>query len=217
MANGKGEWADVSKVFDTADFGYREIRVERPLRLNFQTGQDRIERLKLAKPFLKLELSDQEEVLNVVTNRLPSTLFKDRREFEIALKKALKGAGLKISAPVKKAILSALSERDETAADCLDSDGKQEPDPELREHELVSLKEDWNAYFAREVSPFVPEAWVDESYTDQVDKGVGRVGYEINFNRYFYRYSPPRALAEIDAELKTLEAEISDLLNEVAG
>jgi len=46
---------------------------------------------------------------------------------------------------------------------------------------------------------------------------VGRVGYEINFNRYFYRYVPPRPLAEIDAELKSLESEIAALLSEVAG
>jgi type I restriction enzyme M protein len=50
---------------------------------------------------------------------------------------------------------------------------------------------------------------------DARDGGVGRVGYEINFNRYFYRYVPPRPLEEIDAELRQLEAEIADLLVEV--
>jgi type I restriction enzyme M protein len=58
---------------------------------------------------------------------------------------------------------------------------------------------------------------VDQTHTDDRDKGVGRVGYEINFNRYFYRYVPPRPLAEIDAELKSLEAEIAGLLQQVAG
>ncbi len=131
--------------------------------------------------------------------------------------KALKGAGVKIRTPVRKAILAALSERDETAAICLDSYGKPEPDPELRDFELVPLKEDWREYVAREVTPFVPDAWVDETYRDDADKQVGRVGYEINFNRYFYRYVPPRPLAEIDAELKTLEADIASLLKEAVG
>ena len=63
----------------------------------------------------------------------------------------------------------------------------------------------------------MPDAWVDESYTDTRDKQVGRVGYEINFNRYFYQYVPPRPLEEIDAELKTLEGEIAGLLKEVAA
>jgi type I restriction enzyme M protein len=108
-----------------------------------------------------------------------------------------------------------LSERDENADICLDVDGKPEPDTELRDHELVPLNEDWSNYVAREVTPFVPDAWVDESYRDDRDGETGRVGYEINFNRYFYKYIPPRPLTEIDAELKTLEAEIADLLKEV--
>jgi type I restriction enzyme M protein len=217
MANGGGPWADVSKIFDTTDFGYREIKIERPLRLNFRAYAERIERLKLAKPFLKLDPAEQDDVLNVVTNHMPDALFQNRPVFEAALAKALKGAGVKIGAPVKKAILAALSERDETAAICLDSDGKPEPDAELRDYELVPLKEDWKSYVDREVTPFVTDAWVDETYSDGADKQVGRVGYEINFNRYFYRYVPPRPLAEIDAELKTLEADIASLLMEVAG
>lgn len=217
MANGGGPWSDVSKIFDASDFGFREIRVERPLRLNFKSTPEGIERLKLAKPFLKLDVTEQDDVLHVITDRLPSALFKERSIFEAALTKALKGAGLNIGAPVKKAILSALSERDEAAAICIDSDGKPEPDPELRDYELVPLKEDWKDYVAREVKPFVSDAWVDETYKDETDKGVGRVGYEINFNRYFYRYVAPRPLAEIDAELKMLEVDIANLLKEVAG
>jgi type I restriction enzyme M protein len=81
----------------------------------------------------------------------------------------------------------------------------------------VPLKEDWRDYMKREVLPFVPDAWVDESYRDAKDGDVGRVGYEINFNRYFYRYVPPRPLEEIDAELKALETEIASLLTEVVA
>jgi type I restriction enzyme M protein len=216
MANGGGEWSDVSKIFDTEDFGYREIRVERPLQLSFQTTPERIEKLKTEKPFLRLHPADQEALLSALA-RLPGTLFKNRDAFEKALGKVLKGAGVKIGAPVKKAVLATLSERDETADICLDADGKPEPDPELRDFELVPLKEEWRAYVAREVTPFAPNGWVDQTYIDDTDKGVGRVGYEINFNRYFYRYVPPRPLEVIDKELKTLEAEIAALLQEVAG
>jgi len=65
------------------------------------------------------------------------------------------------------------------------------------------------------VLPHVPDAWLDESFRDEQDQEIGRVGYEINFNRYFYKYVPPRKLADIDAELKTVEAEIAALLGEV--
>lgn len=119
-------------------------------------------------------------------------------------------------ASARKAIVSALSERDEEAENCTDKQGNPEPDTELRDQELVPLGEDWRDYMAREVTPFVPDAWVDETVRDARDGDVGRVGYENNFNRYFYKYVPPRPLEEIDKEMKELETEIARLLKEVA-
>jgi len=219
MLNGEGpeDWSDYSKIFDTADFGYREIRVERPLRLNFQVNDERLARLTAEKAIQKLDEAERQALIDALTSHMATTLFTNRDEFDKSLTKALKGAGVKISTPVKKTILSALSERDQDADICTDAKGNPEPDTELRDHELVPLDEDWRDYIAREVTPFVPDAWVDESYRDAQDGEVGRVGYEINFNRYFYKYVPPRPLEEIDAELKQLEAEIAGLLKEVAA
>ena len=214
--NGESGESDVSKIFDTADFGYREIRVERPLKLNFQASEERIARLADEKALQRLA-DDEREEIEVVLLGMGDQLFTNRDAFEKALKKALKAEGVTIGAPIRKAILSALSERDEEADICTDAKGDPEPDTELRDHELVPLTEDWRDYMAREVNPFVPDAWVDESYRDARDGEIGRVGYEINFNRYFYRYVPPRPLEEIDAELKALEAEIAGLLKEVAA
>lgn len=216
MLNGDGDWGDVSKIFATTDFGYREIRVERPLKLSFAVTPEALDALREAKPFLKLSESDQTGLLEALQEHLPAEdRWTDRAEFEKALSVSLQDTGIKISAPVKKAILNALSERDEDAEVCTDKHGKPEPDTDLRDHELVPLNEDWQDYVQREVLPFVPNAWVDASYTDAQDGEVGRVGYEINFNRYFYKYVPPRPLEEIDAELKALEAEIAGLLREV--
>ncbi len=219
MLNGEGpeDWGDYSKFFDTADFGYREIRVERPLRLNFQASPERLARLADEKAIQKLDETKRQELIDALSGHLPTTLFTNRDKFEKALSKALKGAGLKPHAPVKKAILSALSERDEDADICIDSKGNPEPDIDLRDHELVPLKENWREYVAREVAPFVPDAWVDENYTDTRDGEIGRVGYEISFSRHFYKYIPPRPLEEIDEELKQLESEIAGLLKEVAA
>jgi len=219
MLNGEGseDWSEYSKVFDVTDFGYREIRVERPLRLNFQVSKARLEALKAEKVFQKLDAGEQVALLAALTTNLPDTFFTNRDAFEKALDEALKAAGLTLKAPVKKAILSALSERDEEADICNDKRGNPEPDTDLRDHELVPLKEDWRDYFAREVEPFVSDAWVDEGHRDARDGEVGRVGYEINFNRYFYEYVPLRPLEEIDAELKQLEAEIAELMREVMG
>ena len=214
--SGESAESEVAKIFDTADFGFREIRIDRPLKLKFQTCVERVARLRDDKAFLKLGLDDRKEIEAMLLD-MGDRRFTNRDAFEKALSKVLKTEGVKIAGPVKKAILSALSEREEEADICTDSDGNPEADTELRDHELVPLNEDWHEYFAREVTPFATDAWVDENYRDVRDGEVGRVGYEINFNRYFYNYVPPRPLEVIDGELKRLEAEIAGLLKEVTG
>ena len=216
MLNGNGEYGEFSKIFDVADFGYREIRVERPLRLSFQATPQHIARLKVEKSFLKCDPAEQDAIIACLESNIPTKVYRNRDEFENALAKALKASGIKISPPVKKTILSAVSERDGKADICCEND-RPEPDTALRDSELVPLKENWETYVAREVTPFVPDAWVDQTYVDDKDGKVGRVGYEINFNRYFFKYVPPRSLGVIDEDLKQLEEEIATLLKEVAG
>jgi type I restriction enzyme M protein len=90
-----------------------------------------------------------------------------------------------------------------------------EPDPALKDFENIPLKEDIISYFQREVQPYVADAWIDREALDEQDDGIGKVGYEINFNRVFFQYQPPRPLAEIDAELAEVEKRILQLLREV--
>ena len=90
-------------------------------------------------------------------------------------------------------------------------------DPELRNTENVPLREDVESFFEREVKPHVPDAWIDANRRDPQDGEVGLVGYEINFNRYFYEYRPPRPLEEIEADIQQVEKEIMAMLREVAG
>jgi len=95
------------------------------------------------------------------------------------------------------------------------------PDGDLRDHENVALdparsvNEINEAYFKKEVLPYVGDAWIDAGKKDAKDGEVGIVGYEIPFNRHFYVYQPPRPLEEIDAELDAVSAEIMKLLQEV--
>jgi type I restriction enzyme M protein len=98
-------------------------------------------------------------------------------------------------------------------------DGKSlveyEPDPALKDAENIPLKEDIVNYVLREVRPFVADAWIDRETLDEKDGGIGKVGYEINFNRVFFQYQPPRPLHEIDSELSEVEKRIMALLREV--
>ena len=100
---------------------------------------------------------------------------------------------------------------------CRDSKGNAEPDPDLRDTESVPLSESVEAFFEREVKPHVPDAWIDTDKRDPKDKEVGLVGYEINFNRYFYRYTPPRPLEAIEADIREIETDIMRMLAEVTG
>ena len=99
---------------------------------------------------------------------------------------------------------------DEETGDIVqDKKGNPKPDTKLRDHERVPLTENINDYYQREVKPHVPDSWIDR----EKDK----VGYEINFNRYFYQYTPLRSLKEITDELLALERKSENLLNEVLG
>lgn len=81
----------------------------------------------------------------------------------------------------------------------------------------MPLLESIDAYFGREVRPYVPDAWVNTDVRDPKGQQVGKVGYEINFNRYFFVYTPPRPLDDIQKELRTLETEIVALLGQITG
>jgi type I restriction enzyme M protein len=158
-----------------------------------------------------------QQAIRAMLATLPEMLFRDRDTFLKVLQQASKHAGLKLPASVHKAILSALAERDETATICRDKDGHPEPDPELRDTESVPLTERIEDFFAREVQLHVPDAWINTAVRDEKDGEVGKVGYEINFNRYFYKYQPPRPLEEIEADIKTLAREILEMLRDLAG
>jgi type I restriction enzyme M protein len=230
--DGTEEEVIVSRIFPTTQFGFRKITVERPLRLNFQASAERITRLQEEKGFQAIAQSKKkgaaaekelaegwaaQNAIRQLVRGLPSTLFKERGAFERVLDDGAKKVGLKLATPVRKAILSALSERDETAAIYRDRDGNPEPDPELRDTESVPLAESVESFFEREVKPHVPDAWIDTARRDPKDGEVGLVGYEINFNRYFYRYTPPRPLEEIEADIRSIESDIVGMLAEVTG
>ncbi len=218
----------VSKVFDNEDFGYHKITVERPLRLNLHATTERLARLENETAFKNLASSTKKNeaarLLDIATGEKRQqqirdllTAFakrhaepiRDRKVFLDSLKPVDRELNVRLSTPELKAVVNALSERDETAEICRNREGEAEPDAELRDTENVPLKESIQAYFEREVLPHVPDAWIDHSKT--------KIGYEIPLNRHFYRYEPPRELAVIEGEIKALEADIVRLLGEVTA
>lgn len=176
---------DRSKVFDGVDFGYSKITVERPLRIQ-GIDPNRVYTLKEIK-HLKEDGVRDESAPPVIKKALPTAARPD----------PLRG-------------------RYEAVIDGRNRVVEYEPDTELRDTEQVPLTEPSGehangieAFFRREVTPYAPEAWIDESKT--------RIGYEISFTRHFYKPVPMRTLAEIQADIRALEAETDDLITEIAG
>ena len=216
------------KIFDSTDFGYREIKVQRPLKLRFKVDAESLARLDTQGPFKSLAVSKKKDAaeqkrdvkeglalqagIRGALQTLAGKTYLQRDKFTSALEAALRKAGLKLKAPVLKAILGGIGERNDAAEICCDSDGNPEPDTDLNDTENVPLKEKVDTYFAREVTPHVPDAWIDPTYCDAKDGQVGRVGYEIPFNRHFYVFQPPRTLSAIDADLKATTDRILALI-----
>lgn len=205
------------KIFPTDTFGYRRITVERPLKLNFQTSEERLERVVEEKAIEKMAQDDQDKVVAACRAMDADTVYRNRKQFQKALKSSLTDHQVYLSAPQLKALLNALSERDPSADVCTDSKGNPEPDAGLRDYENVPLSESVYDYFEREVKPHVPDAWIDESKRDETDGEVGIVGFEIPFNRHFYEFTPPRPLEEIDADLKQCTERIKQMIEELSA
>jgi len=214
---------DRVKVFGNSDFGYQRITVERPMRRLWYITDEAISTITASKQFILVanppkSATDpvaaihegertQQRLLDVV-NGLRGAPEDLESAFEKHLGHALGQAGITIPAPLRKVILSAAAQADGDAPVVTNRKGQPLPDPDLRDNENVPLAEDIEAYMAREVLPHIPDAWVDESKT--------KIGYEVPFTHHFYRYTPPRPLAEIDAEVDAVEVEIQRVLRGVA-
>ncbi|HAS6881995.1 TPA: N-6 DNA methylase [Vibrio parahaemolyticus] len=201
-----------SKIFDYKAFGYRRITVERPLQLAIYPKDElRLEALQADNAWAKMDETTQQAILDALAS-FEQEKYLSRDKFLNQLKAKL--AAVKLGAAQLKLIVKHLGDHDDEAEVCK-AKGKVEANPDLRDNENVPLTETVEDYFAREVLPHVPDAWIDTSKTDDKDGEVGIVGYEIPFNRHFYVYEPPRALEAIDADLDKVSADIMQLLQEV--
>jgi type I restriction enzyme M protein len=279
-----------SKVFQTHEFGYRRVTIERPLRMSYQFSDERIESLRFAPKPLDApmqwlyeeygrnwnddgygDLKAVEDDVRLYIKKNFGTL-KEKQIKELLSKKiwlyqkqimekarqlqqnigtdqhddfnnyeaAVKDTGVKLDAKEKKQITAVVAWKNPDAEKVIKKihkkaksnpvyglfmvDGKvieYQADGDLRDHENVALdpslpvNEVNEEYFAREVLPHIPEAWIDASKRDKIDGEIGSVGYEIPFNRHFYVYQPPRDLEEIDTDLDKVSAEIMQLLQEI--
>ncbi|MFG3211085.1 type I restriction-modification system subunit M [Streptomyces tendae] len=196
------------RIFSTRDFGYHRIVVERPLKLRFEITEVSLAALENSKALAKW---DGREALVEALRDSVGSVWWTKKEATDALHSVVAGSGAvwPSKASLLKGLWDAVSVSDPDGEVQKTKDGTVLPDSDLRDYENVPLDEDIDAYFTREVKPHVPDAWIDYDKT--------KLGYEIPFTRHFYVYTPPRPLAEIDAELRELEGQLQELLGKVTG
>lgn len=206
-----------SKVLPNEEFGYRRIVIDQPLRMSFQATEERIELLDDERAFTNRDEETREAIKEALSTLDAEKVWMDRDEFMDEVELCFNMHGVDVRNSVYNAMERALGERDSEAEIITDSNGKPEHDSDLRERERVPLGIDPFHFFEEEVSPFVENAWVNESskYHDEQDGGLGIKGYEINFNRHFHEYEPPRQIDEIDSDIQEIKDEIVDGLEQV--
>jgi type I restriction enzyme M protein len=217
--------SEVSKIFDNEDFGYHRITVERPLRKSYEITLPRsLDVAGSVNILFPPSIKNPQNALNVINEvtigdiqkRLADVfksvgigkVYMSREEFSTQMRSAFKLHDLHFVPAVASWVIESFGTINPEAEPCMKGK-KIEPDPELRDTEIVPLKEDIQRYFEREVLPHVPDAWIDEDKT--------RRGYEIPFTRHFYKFETPRSLAAIDADLQRLSSEIQEMLREIAA
>lgn len=211
------EDSDRSKTIENEEFGYRRIVIDQPLRLRFKVTKERIESLDEERAFTNRDEEIQERTKEALSKMDSEKVWMDREEFLNEVELHLNMAGLDLRNSVYNAIERAFGRQDPDAAICRDGNGNPEHDSDLRERERVPLGTDPREYFKEEVEPYIENAWINESskYHDDQDGKLGVVGYEINFDEYFYSYEPPRDIDDIDDELEKIETEIKRRIEEV--
>lgn len=173
---------------------------------------------KIVKQLLDTSVWQRDlDLLNHAKNiavKFGDKLFTDFNVFEGFFDTELKSKGIKLAAKDKKDLLGAVSWTDPKAEAVIKKkhkDGSIEyvSDPALKDVENIPLKEDIQDFVEREVLPFAADAWWNEDET--------KIGYEINFNKFFYQYKAPRTKADIAADLFAIEHETENLLKEIVG
>ena len=194
-----------SKVFGSEEFGYNKIVVERPLRYNFSTAEERIQRLK--EPDVLDDLRGGEEYdppylrwQTALRDIDQTKLFDNEKEFRDAVEAALNAHGFG-GLMVDFDIVVQFCRQEDDTSQIVTKKGKPVPSVAKRDTENVPLVEDIDRHFEREVLPYAPDAWIDHKKT--------KVGYEIPMTRYFYKYQPPEPVEDIVERITALEADIA--------
>ena len=215
-----------AKVFEREHFFYRKVTIERPLRMRFQASAEALKLLGYDTAFGKLPQEQKDLLTQAIQGMDAQAAYMDAEAFraalhacaaEVADKHELTGKAAKLSAKSLELARKYLGSKDKNAEPTTNEKGEVLSDAELRDAEYVPFHDDIEAYFDREVRPHWPDAWINHEVRDAQDEKTGVVGTEINFNREFYVYTPPRSREEIAKDIEAKEQKFMELLRGIKG
>ncbi len=212
------ENTEESLLLDHRTFGYTRLKILRPLRAKLCFTAEALASLQMKEAWKALTSEVQD-----IWRRALDALFGQEKPYNFAytLFEAVRKDNKlrrKATKTFVQAFFTAFSVKDSACDPALDEEGAVIADNDLSDYENVPLlyEGSFDDYMAENVLPHVDDAWIDPEFCDEWTGTVGKMGYEINFNRFFYKYVPPRSLHDIDTELQSLEKDIAALLSEVA-
>lgn len=215
-----------AKVFDRENFFYRKVTIERPLRMRFQASDEGLKSLGYDTVFGKLPQEQQELLVQAIQGMDAGVIYMDADSFREALHASadvmagaqrLTGKAAKLATRSVELARKCLGTKDKNAEPTTNEKGDVLTDSELRDAEYVPYNDDIDVYFEREVRPHWPDAWINHDVKDAKDEKAGVVGTEINFNREFYVYTPPRSREAIAADIEAKEHKFMQLLRSIKG
>jgi len=208
------------KIFENENFGYSKIVVERPKQYNYQVTDERLENLYTYSTFVKIAESkkvdpaekleeeekgkEKQKQIIAALKKIGHVQYKNWVQFEEKVKEALKP--YKLNGNFTQNIILCLAEFDEDAEYVKDTKGRLQADSNLRDNEKITLKQDIDEHFDKEVRPYYGNAWMDRK--------KDKIGYAVNFKQYFYKYVPPRSLENIEEDIEKVTGEIKLLTEE---
>ena len=211
-----------SVMVPVEDFMFRKVTTQRPLRATVRITEEKIEELLTVKALSRLSDANKD----ILRQHLKSKLVGGRKEIDFAyetiesLVKPARDAMTKPEATntaMAKAVRDVMTVKGSEFPIVRDKNGKIMADPDLKDTENIPFDMSFDAYMEKEVLPYAPETWIDESVRDEgplQDGKVGVVGTNISFNKYFYHYEEPRKPEVIAKEIMELESGLEGFMKE---
>lgn len=207
---------EISVIVPVTEFMYRKVTTQRPLKAKLVFANDRLNEFFDLKPMAKLSDSNKKVLENALTETEEKP-YDWADDFGKNIRQDMTKPEA-TAAQITKAVRDTFTVKDSSGDVVTDKRGNVVADPDLTDSENIPFNTTFEDYMAKEVLPFAPDTWIDETVRDDgplQDGKVGVVGTNISFNKYFYHYEEPRKPEDIAKEIMDLEISLDSFMEGV--